>query len=130
MSVDQLLPIPARAQSGLPAVIVDVGRVGDVSVVRVAGAVDMMTISVVKVELMRAVMGDTTAVVVDLNSVSFFSCGGLQMLMETREMARACQVRLRLAVQCRAVLRPMELTGLLDVFHVLPSVGRALAGCR
>jgi anti-anti-sigma regulatory factor len=46
-------------------------------------------------ELMRAVMGDTTAGVVDMNSVSFFSCGGLQMLVETRDMARACQVRLR-----------------------------------
>ncbi|EWM12138.1 STAS domain-containing protein [Kutzneria sp. 744] len=130
MSVDQLLPIPAWARSGLPAIIVDVGRVGDVSVVRVAGAVDMMTISPVKVELMRAVMGATTAVVVDLNGVSFFSCGGLQMLVEAREVARACQVRLCLAVQCRAVLRPMELSGLLDVFHVLPSVSCALADCR
>jgi hypothetical protein len=60
MSVDQLRPIPAWTRSGLPAIIVDVGRVGDVSVVRVAGAVDMTTISLVKVELMRAVMGDTT----------------------------------------------------------------------
>jgi anti-sigma B factor antagonist len=69
-------------------------------------------------------------VVVDLNGVSFFSCGGLQMLVEAREVARACQVRLCLAVQCRAVLRPMELSGLLDVFHVLPSVSCALADCR
>jgi anti-sigma B factor antagonist len=130
MSVDQLRPIPARAPSGLPAIIVDVGRVGDVSVVSVGGAVDMATISLVKVELMRAVMGGTTAVVVDLNGVSFFSCGGLQMLVETREMARACQVRLCLAVQCRAVLRPLRIAGLLDVFHVLPSVSCALAGCR
>jgi anti-sigma B factor antagonist len=130
MSVDQLRLIPAWARSGLPAIIVDVGRVGDVSVVRVAGAVDMMTISLVKIELMRAVMGDTTAVVVDLNGVSFLSCGGLQMLVETREMARACQVRLRLAVQCRVVLRPMEIAGLLDVFDVVPSVSYALAGCR
>jgi hypothetical protein len=37
MSVDQLRPIPASARSDLPAIIVDIGRAGDVSVVRVAG---------------------------------------------------------------------------------------------
>ncbi|MEV6605798.1 hypothetical protein [Kutzneria sp. NPDC051319] len=53
MSVDQLRLIPAWARSGLAATIVDVARVGDVSVVRVAGAVDMTTTCPVKVELMR-----------------------------------------------------------------------------
>jgi anti-sigma B factor antagonist len=130
MPVDQLPPVPTWAQSDLPVVTVGVGRVGDVSVVHVAGAVDMMTVSLVKVELMRAVMGDTTAVVVDLSSVSFLACAGLQMLVETRDMARARQVRLRLAARCRAVLRPMEIIGLLDAFRVLPSVNGALADLR
>jgi hypothetical protein len=45
-------------------------------------------------------------------------------------MARARQVRLRLAARCRAVLRPMEIIGLLDAFRVLPSVNGALADLR
>jgi|SwirhisoilCB3_FD_contig_31_769231_length_626_multi_4_in_0_out_0_1 anti-sigma B factor antagonist len=127
MSVDQRHPTPTSAQANRPAVTIDIERVGNVSVVRVAGAVDMMTVPLVEFELRRAVIGDTSAVVVDLNGVSFLACCGLQMLAEIRDMARARQVCLRLAVQCRAVLRPMEITGLLDAFLVLPSVSGALA---
>lgn len=62
-----------------------------------------------------------------MNSVSFFACAGLQMLVELRDMARACQVGLCLAARGRAVLRPMEITGLLDGFLVHPSVSAAVA---
>ena len=129
MSVDQL-----RCDAGpeLDMVIVDTCTidtrcVGDVAVVHIAGVVDMTTVPTVKAKLMRAVMGEMTAVVVDMTNVGFLACAGLQMLVETRDMARACQVGLRFAVRCRAVLRPMEITGLLEGFLVHRSVSSALA---
>jgi len=125
MSIDQRHPTPTPTRpDGATVDMITVDT--DVVVVHVAGAVDMVTAPVVKAELTRAVLGDTTAVVVDLNSVSFLACAGLQVLVETRDMARACQVVLRLAVRGRVVLRPMELTGLLDAFLVHPSVSDAL----
>ena len=126
MSVEQL-----RSEAG-PEVVadscaIDTGLVGGVAVVHIAGVVDMTTVPMVKAELMRAVMGDTTGVVVDLTNVGFLACAGLRMLVETRDMARACQIGLRFAVRSRAVLRPMEITGLLAGFLVHRSVGSALA---
>src|SRR5882762_4959693 len=77
MSADQLQPTRTSVQPD--TITVDTGRVGDVTVVHVAGVVDMTTVPIVKAELTRAAIGDTTAVVVDLNSVSFLACSGLRI---------------------------------------------------
>jgi anti-sigma B factor antagonist len=130
MPVLQLQSAPAYAPENMITVgtiMVATGCADEVAVVHIAGAVDMTTVPVVKAELMRAVTGEAVAVIVDLNSVNFFSCAGLQMLVETRDMARACQVGICLAARGRVVLRPLEITGLLDVFLVHPSVSTALA---
>jgi anti-sigma B factor antagonist len=129
MSIDQFRS-DADPEVGMAIVdtcTIDTRCVGDVAVVHIEGVVDMTTVPTVKAKLMRAVMGEMTAVVVDMTNVGFLACAGLQMLVETRDMARACQVGLRFAVRSRAVLRPMEITGLLEGFLVHRSVSSALA---
>ena len=125
-----VLRLPASVPPALITVgtsMIAIGGTDEVAVVHIAGEVDMTTLPVARAELVRAVTGDSVAVVIDLNSVSFLGCAGVQMLVEARDMARACQVGLHLAVRGRAVLRPIEVIGLMEAFLVHPSVTAASA---
>ncbi|MBV8933809.1 MAG: STAS domain-containing protein [Kutzneria sp.] len=96
-------------------------------IVHVAGEVDMASAPAVSQTFDRVISADPGAVVLDLTQVDFLSSSGLQMLTDMRQDASTNHVPLWLVAQGRAVLRPMEITGILDGFSVLPSVAAALA---
>jgi anti-anti-sigma factor len=94
-----------------------------VVIVSVTGELDMSTVSQVAVASQDAVTRGVP-VVLDMTGLRFFSSAGLRLLVRLHETA---SVDVRLAGDQRVVLRPLELTGLLDLFPVHASVADAVA---
>jgi anti-sigma B factor antagonist len=67
---------------------------------------------------MRAVDEPAAAVVVRLDDVDFLASTGLGVLVEVAHRAQVSGARLRLVCSSRTVLRPLELTGLDQVFDI------------
>lgn len=90
---------------------------------RVAGELDHATVPLLREHLLPALAAPGTGdVLVDLTGVSFLNAGGLAVLADARERAEVAGVRL--ALRCgsrRAVLRPLQITGLLDLFDLDPA---------
>lgn len=109
----------------VPALAVSAGGPDDAGrlTLRVDGELDHATVPVLREHLFPALAAPGTgAVLVDLSAVSFLNAGGLAALAEARERADAAGVRL--ALRCghqRAVLRPLQITGLLELFDLDPA---------
>jgi anti-sigma B factor antagonist len=55
---------------------------------------------------------------VDLDAVTFLDSAGLCVLAATHRRAAGAGVRLRVLASHRAVIRPLQITGLYDLLHV------------
>lgn len=98
------------------------------AVVRVTGEIDLYN----HLQL-RAVVFDAceaveppAPVVLDLTRVAFIASVGLSELLVCHEHASARQTALRVVASSPRVLRPIEVTGLLRVLDVYPSVDAAI----
>jgi anti-sigma B factor antagonist len=100
---------------------------GDVVVVSVAGELDLTTATAADTELAKAVGSGADSVVVDLSRVHFLGSSGLRVLLNVRDQARQDGVDLRLVCEQRAVLHPLEVTGLAPDFQIHESVPAAIA---
>ena len=98
-----------------------------VAVVRATGEVDATTVPVLRSRLADAVSDTTRDVALDLAGVEFMGSSGLSMLVEAQRAATARGGVLRLAAPSRAVLRPLELTGLLELFAVYSDTAAAVS---
>ena len=54
--------------------------------------------------------------VLDLSGIRFLGSAGLAALVETHRTAQARDISLRLIANTRPVIRPLEVTGLIDMF--------------
>ena len=61
--------------------------------------------------------GDLAELTVDLDGVSFLDSAGLCVLAAAHRRAVQQQVRLRVLTSSRAVIRPMQITGLWDLLQ-------------
>ena len=86
--------------------------------VTVVGEVDTFTAPVLRASLDTQLEQSPTALVIDLCGVQFLGSAGLAVLVETQKSARARDVGLRLIANTRAVTRPLEVTGLIDLFTI------------
>lgn len=113
-------------RSGGQLLTVAITRRDEVVVVSLTGELDMTTVDQATTALTAAV--DTAApVILDMTGLRFFSSAGLNLLLQLHESARERQLDVRVAGDQRAVIRPLELTGLTDLFPIYPSVNAALA---
>ena len=109
----------------VPALAVSAGGPDDAGrlTLRVDGELDHATVPVLREHLFPALAAPGAGdVLVDLTAVSFLNAGGLAALAEARERADAAGVRL--ALRCggqRAVLRQLQITGLLELFDLDPA---------
>ena len=101
---------------------------GQAVVLHVSGELDESTADLLEGHLRRAeeLVTPPAPVVVDLGGVTFFSSTGLAMMLIHHQRCAGRGVSLRLVADHRAVLRPIEVTDLIDVLTVLPSVESAL----
>ena len=87
--------------------------------VTVVGEVDTFTAPVLRASLDTQLEQQPEELVVDLCGVQFLGSAGLAVLVETQKSARAREVGLKLVASTRAVTRPLEVTGLIDLFTIV-----------
>jgi anti-sigma B factor antagonist len=99
------------------------GEDGTVTVT-VVGEVDTFTAPVLRSSLDTQLEQSPRELVIDLSGVQFLGSAGLAVLVEPQKAARAREVELRLIATTRAVTRPLEVTGLIDLFTIADGTAR------
>ena len=92
--------------------------------VTVVGEVDTFTAPVLRSTLDSQLELQPRELVIDLSGVQFLGSAGLAVLVETQKSSRSREVALRLIASTRAVTRPLEVTGLNDLFTIADSTAR------
>ena len=97
-------------------------------VIHAAGEIDMATRQLLDLQLQAAEshVVPPAPVVLDLTGVAFLASMGLSLLVEHHELCAQTGSRLVVVASERAVLRPMQITGLDELLTVVPTVQAAL----
>ena len=101
-------------------------EVGDSCLVTVAGEIDMVTTPTLRAFLQQQLEQPASLLVIDLTGVRFLGSSGLAVLVETLSGARERRIGLRLVCNSREVKRPLEVTGLTELFEIHPDPSTAL----
>lgn len=117
--------MPDRPPSS-PMIRVRVQRRAGIPVISVVGELDVATTPLVAPTLHAALDEKTSAVIADFSGVSFCGSSGLALLVTCHQRAGENGGRFLLAGCRRAVLRALEVTGMLDFLALYPSVEDAV----
>jgi anti-sigma B factor antagonist len=115
---------------GMFDVDLSVGDFGGLAVVALRGELDLFDTSDVTSHLIAAVAAYGPSIIVDLAGLKFIDSCGLGLLVRVLRWTRESGGDLSLAAPRQQVRRVLEITGLIDVFSVYPSVKKALRGTR
>lgn len=99
----------------------------DIVVLRVVGEIDLLTATVLGERVREQLVPQNRVLVLDLTEVSFMGSSGLAEIVAASQAEAA---ELVLVASSRAVLRPLEATGLLPMLTVYDTVDEAIAGAR
>ena len=100
--------------------------IDDLSVVDVAGEVDVFSASVLAEQLTQLFDAGRRTVVVDLTSVTFLDSTGLGTLVAARNRAEEEGGQLPIIGSGERVMRLFRITGLDEVFEIYPSIDAAI----
>lgn len=95
-------------------------------VIRLRGELDMLTTPALRSRLGEELDREPAVVVLDLLGVDFLGSSGLALLVEALEDARRRGTALRLVCASRPVIRPLEATGLTELFDIYEDLAGAL----
>ncbi|WP_245177078.1 STAS domain-containing protein [Geodermatophilus sp. DF01-2] len=103
-----------------PADLVSIDVTGSATsvLVTVAGEVDSSTAPSLRAVVDSALAGGASCLTVDLDGVTFLDSAGLCVLAGAHRRAAEDGVRLRVRASTRAVVRPLQITGLYDLLAV------------
>jgi anti-sigma B factor antagonist len=107
-----------------------VGDFDGYAVVALCGELDLFDTSDVASHLIAAVAEYGPSIIVDLAGLKFIDACGLGVLVRVLRRTRESGGDLSLAAPQQQVRRVLEITGLIDVFSVYPSVKEAVSGTR
>jgi anti-sigma B factor antagonist len=85
-------------------------------IVAAVGEVDAFTAASLRSMLDAQFERQPPELVLDLSGIRFLGSAGLAVLVESQKAASVRDVPLRLVASNRAVIRPLEVTGLIDLF--------------
>lgn len=108
---------------------VEESRVGEVSVVTVAGTVDMLTAPKLDEAINAAAKSSPSAVVVDLSAVEFLASAGMGVLVAAQEQL-GDTARFAVVADGPATSRPLKLVGIADVVDLYATLDEALAALK
>ncbi|BBY81321.1 STAS domain-containing protein [Mycolicibacterium pulveris] len=97
-----------------------------VAVVSVSGDVDVATVAALEASINEALAAKPTALIIDLSDVDFLASAGLQTLVATNEAVNKTTA-FAVVAHGSATSRPIQLTGLDQVFALYPTRAEALA---
>ncbi len=100
---------------------------GDFAHVVVRGEIDVATAPTLREHLYAAVDRSSGPVIVDLLGVTFIDSTALGVLIGTRERAEQRGTGLRLVVEEARIIKIFEITGLTELFSIVPTVAEAVA---
>lgn len=101
-----------------------------VPVIRLVGEIDMSNAEAMRAEVMRGVASAQAGLVVDLTEVTFLASSGLSALVRAQTEAERHGVVLAVAAHSRAVLRPLEATGVDALLLIHATTADAVAALR
>src|SRR5689334_374851 len=101
-----------------PILSVTTSHQARIAVVHVAGEVDMSSVEPLESAVRHELTARPPGLVMDLLDVVFWGSSGLRVLIQAREQAEPASTRLRVVATAPAVLRPLELSGLAELFDV------------
>jgi anti-sigma B factor antagonist len=100
--------------------------IGELSVVDVAGEVDVFSAPELAEQLTQLFDAGRRTVVVDLTSVTFLDSTGLGTLVAARNRAEEAGGQLPIIGSGERVLKLFRITGLDEVFEIYPSIEAAI----
>ena len=100
------------------------------AVVALCGELDLFDTSDVASHLIATVAAYGPSIIVDLTGLTFIDSCGLGVLVRVLRWTREGGGDLSLAAPQEQVRRVLEITGLIDVFRVYPSVKQAVSDAR
>jgi anti-anti-sigma factor len=93
----------------------------------VSGEMDAATAPTLAAALESAASLRPQFILMDLSGVTFMDSTGIRLLLDADQQARAMMARLRICGASRAVRRPLELTGTLELLEIHETPADALA---
>ena len=101
-------------------------RIDSVSVVSVAGVVDMLTAPDLEKAIAEAAKSSPAAVVVDMTAVEFLASAGMGVLIAAQD-GLAPDTRFAVVADGPATSRPLKLVGVTDVVDLYATLDDALS---
>lgn len=100
-----------------------------VAVLRVGGDIDLATVPALEAAIDEALVERPTALVIDLSGVDFLASAGLQALVATHNHVSE-SARFAVVANSAATSRPIQLTGLDQIFQLYPTLDEALTAIQ
>jgi anti-anti-sigma factor len=96
-----------------------------IAVLRVDGDIDLATVPVLEAAITEALIPRPTGLVIDLTAVGFLASAGLQALVATHNTV-SDTAQFAVVANSAATSRPIQLTGLDQIFKLYPTLDEAL----
>jgi anti-sigma B factor antagonist len=100
-----------------------------IAVLTVGGDVDLATVPALEAAIDEALVSKPTGLVIDLSEVGFLASAGLQALVATHNNVSE-SAQFAVVANSAATSRPIQLTGLDQIFELYPTLDEALAAVR
>ncbi|ACU37621.1 anti-sigma factor antagonist [Actinosynnema pretiosum subsp. pretiosum] len=101
-----------------------------VLITRITGEVDAASTDPIRAEVLDQLDQATGALVLDLREVVFFGSSGISLLAESYARAQRRGLALAVVADQRAVLRPLQVTGMADSLLIKPTLDEAVEAVR
>ena len=108
---------PTLEPSNDELVTFDVSVAGPSATVRAAGEIDSTTAPLLSQHVGALLDTEIRELTVDLGRVTFLDSAGLCVLATVHRRAVRQEVQMRVLASSRAVVRPLQITGLWDLLH-------------
>jgi len=103
-----------------------VGAVTALPAIKLAAEIDVTNSDQVYADLTAACVPGVHAVIADMSETTFCDSSGVRALVRAHKVAADLGIELSFAVTGEAVLRILELSGLIGILRIYPSVSAAV----
>jgi anti-sigma B factor antagonist len=100
-----------------------------IAVLKVGGDIDLATVPALEAAIEEALIPKPTGLVIDLSGVGFLASAGLQTLVATHNSVSQ-SAHFAVVANSASTSRPIQLTGLDQIFALYPTLGEALTAVR
>jgi anti-sigma B factor antagonist len=100
-----------------------------IAVLKVGGDIDLATVSALEAAINEALVAKPTGLVIDLSEVGFLASAGLQTLVATHHNVSP-SAQFAVVANSAATSRPIQLTGLDQIFELYPTLDEALTAVQ